>query len=77
MKDRIDKDDVRVEYLPTSLMLADYFAKPLQGELFHKLREYIMGWKPVSELLIQHENTSLKERVENQNVSGKKNDSRM
>ena len=63
MKDRIDKDDVRVEYLPTSLMLADYFTKPLQRELFRKLREYIMGWKPVSELLINDVNTSLKEGV--------------
>ena len=63
MKDRIDKDDVRVEYLPTSLMLADYFTKPLQRELFRKLREYIMGWKPVSELLINDDNTSLKEGV--------------
>ena len=43
MKDRIDKGEMRVEYCPTHLMLADFFAKPLMGELFRKLRDVIMG----------------------------------
>ena len=43
IKDRIDKGEVRVEYLPMHLMLSDYYAKPLQGKLFHDFREYIMG----------------------------------
>ena len=41
VKDRIDKGEVRVEYLPTHLMLADYYTKPLQGSRFRVLREYI------------------------------------
>ena len=56
IKDRVDNKEVRVEYLPTHIMLADYFTKPLQGEQFRILREYIMGWKPLSELLINKDN---------------------
>jgi len=32
-------------------MLADYFTKPLQGKQFRLLREFIMGWRPLSDLL--------------------------
>ena len=55
VKDRIDKGEVKVEYLPTELMLADYFTKPLQGELFRTLQEYVMGWRPVSELIFDED----------------------
>ena len=55
VKDRIDKGEVKVEYLPTELMLADYFTKPLQGELFRTLREYVMGCRPVSELIFDED----------------------
>ena len=30
-------------YCPTESMVADYFTKPLQGKLFHKLRDMTMG----------------------------------
>jgi len=53
VKDRVDNKEVRIEYIPTHLMSADYFTKPLQGEQFRILRAYIMGWRPISELLIQ------------------------
>ena len=33
MKDRIEKVEMRVEYRPTHLMLADFFTKPLMGDL--------------------------------------------
>ena len=52
IKDRVDNDEVKVEYLPTHIMLADYFTKPLQGEQFKVLRGFIMGWRPMSELII-------------------------
>jgi len=39
IKDRVDNKEVKVEYLPTHIMLADYFTKPLQG------KEFIMGWR--------------------------------
>lgn len=41
--DRIKKGDLSVEYCPTGDMVADFFTKPLQGELFHKFKAQIMG----------------------------------
>ena len=48
VKDRIDKKELKVEYCPSLDMLADFFTKPLQGQLFQKFREVIMGHKPLS-----------------------------
>ena len=50
VKDRIDKGEIRVEYCPSYLMFADFFTKPLQGELFKKFRDVIMGYLPISTL---------------------------
>ena len=50
VKDRIDKGELRVEYCPSSIMLADFFTKPLQGQLFKKFRDVIMGYVPTSSL---------------------------
>ena len=62
MKDRIDKAEMRVDYCPTHLMLADFFNKPLMGELFRKLRSLIMGYTSIFEVdpTLLH---SIKERV--------------
>lgn len=51
IKDRIDNNEVRVGYLSTHFILADFYAKALQGNMFIEFREYIMGWKPIKELL--------------------------
>ena len=53
IKDRIDKEELRIEYLPTNLMLADYFTKPLNGSQFEFLRAYVMGWKPIRDLIMK------------------------
>jgi len=45
--DRIAKGDLRVEWCPTSDMIGDYMTKPLQGALFKKFRDLIMGQVPV------------------------------
>ena len=50
VKDRIDKGELRVEYCPSSIMLADFFTKPLQGHLFKMFRDVIMGYAPISSL---------------------------
>jgi hypothetical protein len=34
--DRIAQKEVAIQYCPTKAMVADYFTKPLQGELFYK-----------------------------------------
>ena len=71
VKDRVDKDEVIIKYCPTMDMLADFFTKPLQGKLFHKFRDVIMGWKHINTLHSKKADAlSPKERVENtdQNV---------
>ena len=63
IKDRVDKGEVTVEYCPTHHMIADYFTKPLQGRVFQKFRNIIMGYEKLSAL--QDDSFTLKERVEN------------
>ena len=55
IKDRVEKGEIKVEYLPTDLMLADFFTKPLHGSKFHYFRDFIMGWKPISDLRYSRE----------------------
>jgi hypothetical protein len=43
IKDRIDNGDVKVVYTKAEDMVADFFTKPLQGHLFEKFRDIIMG----------------------------------
>jgi hypothetical protein len=50
IKDRLGLEDVDVRYCPTEQMLADFFTKPLQGNLFRKFREVIMGHKHIDTL---------------------------
>ena len=49
-KDRFQKGEIDLKYCATEKMVADFLTKPLQGKLFHKFREIIMGCKPVTEL---------------------------
>jgi hypothetical protein len=41
--DRVKSGQIRIEHCPTGIMIADYFTKALQGALFVKLRNMIMG----------------------------------
>ena len=50
VKDRIDKGELKVEFCPSTIMLADFFTKHLQGHLFKKFRDVIMGYAPISSL---------------------------
>ena len=45
-KDRIESGDIEVDFTPTTEMLADFFTKPLQGELFRKFRNLILNLDP-------------------------------
>ena len=62
-KDFVDKKFVKIIYCPTEQMLADFFTKPLQGTLFHRLRAVVMGWEPI-ETLQSFGSLSTEERVE-------------
>ena len=46
IKDRLQNAPNKLEYCPTEQMLADFFTKPLQGNLFKKFRHVVMGWDP-------------------------------
>jgi hypothetical protein len=41
--DRVKSKEIRIEYCPTSIIIADYFTKPLQGLLSRQLQDMIMG----------------------------------
>jgi hypothetical protein len=45
VKDRIESKEIKVSYVRTEDMLADFFTKPLQGALFRRLRNEILNWK--------------------------------
>jgi hypothetical protein len=44
--DRIQKNELTVEWCPTGDMIADFMTKPTQGALFKKFRDQIMGVIP-------------------------------
>jgi hypothetical protein len=52
--DRIARKEIAVQYCPTKEMVADYFTKPLQGELFYKFRDQIMGLVPMGTITGDH-----------------------
>ena len=66
VKDRVDKKEVEIKYFPTTLMLADYYTKPLQGNVFRRFRDVIMGYTHINNLLLDP-TLLLKERVEKSN----------
>jgi hypothetical protein len=44
VKDRVDSGEIVIEYLPTGQMIADILTKPLQGDLFRRLRRLLLNW---------------------------------
>ena len=50
IKDRIKDEKNKLKYCPTEQMLAEFFTKPLQGNLFKNFRRVVMGWDPISVL---------------------------
>lgn len=63
INDRVDSGDVKIQYCPTLMMIADYFTKPLMGDRFREFRRIIMGHKPISEIDTRYLQP-IKERVE-------------
>ena len=50
VKDRMEKVEAKIENCPSLQMVADFFTKPHQGDLFNKFRGVIMVHKPISTL---------------------------
>ena len=63
VKDVVERGEAEIAYCPTEAMLADFFTKPLQGNLFKKFRAVILGHVHVSSLY-QFNPSDSKERVE-------------
>jgi hypothetical protein len=47
VKDRVVAGEVEVKHLGTADMIADFLSKPIQGELFRKLRKLLLNWDKV------------------------------
>ena len=43
VKDRVDSREITLRYVPTNMMVADILTKPLQGDLFRKLRDILLN----------------------------------
>ena len=44
VSDRVKSNEIKIEYMATGEMLADILTKPLQGNLFRKLRDQLLNW---------------------------------
>ena len=61
--DRIENENIKVRYCPTDKMIVDFMSNPLQGSLFKRFRNVIMGWEHTSTAF--NVSSSNEERVEN------------
>ena len=43
VKHYMDSDELKIEYLPTEEMVADVLTKPLQGDLFGRMRNKLLN----------------------------------
>ena len=48
VKERVDKGEVKIEYLRSEDMYANVLTKPLQGAQFQRERECLTGWTPLT-----------------------------
>ena len=63
VKDRLKREDIEVVYCPTDSMVANFFTKLLQGAIFRKLCDIVMGRTPISSLKIDPSSPMTEERV--------------
>ena len=63
IKDRLICENIKVRHCPTLQMIADFFTKPLQGSLFHRLRDVVMGITHTDSLALPPVPPPLEERV--------------
>ena len=65
IKDRLRSEGIEVQHCPTAIMLADFFTKPLQGSLFRKFRDVVLGYEHIDTLIIDENIVPSQERVGN------------
>ena len=57
--DQVKNGNVVIEYCPTENMVADFYTKPLQGKLFYKFRDQILGLAPMDDIHIHRDHRSV------------------
>ena len=62
-KDRCNKKEISIEHCPTEEMLSDFYTKPQQGSLFHKMRAVLMGWASLDSLKKIDKTTNIENNV--------------
>ena len=62
--DRLKKEQMEIEYGPPGMMLGDFFTKPLQGSLFRKMQDAVMGLQPITILKSEEELNEEKSSIE-------------
>jgi hypothetical protein len=73
--DRIARKEIAVQYCPTKEMIADYFTKPLQGALFYKFCDQILGVVPMDTIVgddrsvLDHDSTKVQIKIYGARVS--------
>jgi hypothetical protein len=63
IKDRTSSAGITIRHCPTLQMLGDFFTKPLQGALFRRFRDVLLGYKHVDTLALANPVPSVEERV--------------
>jgi len=69
--DQIKKGHVKVAFCPTQEMVADFFTKPLQGNLFIRMREGILNL-PASKIASVHRSVLEQRETDSNKVVSKK-----
>ena len=57
--DQVKKSNVVIQYYPTENMVANFYTKPLQGKLFYKFRDQILGLAPMDDIHIHRDHRSV------------------
>ena len=73
-KDHVKTERIEIRHCPTLQMLANFFTKPLQGSLFRKFHDVVLGYKHFSALTLPTP-ISTEERVEDQTETDVANES--
>ena len=67
--DRIEANEMKVEYCPTKMMIADFYTKPLQGKLFRLFRNLILNLREedIRNITLSEKLTKMEAKTEDAN----------
>ena len=73
IKDQTEQAGIKIRHCPTLQMLGDFFTKPLQGNLFRKFRDVVLGYAHVDSLALD-QMPPVEERVGEMQLHGCRTD---